>query len=95
MSSDLLAALAWIGGIAFMVFLVRLVTRVRPKKDTGTSTAAVPWLFYDFLPQDKRNAVEVIVEERAALTDPETADGKGPKLGKWPTVPLPDRKISD
>lgn len=29
---------------------------------------------YDFLNQDKRNAIEIIVEEKAAARDPETAD---------------------
>jgi hypothetical protein len=29
---------------------------------------------YDFLNQDKRNAIELIVEEKAGARDPETAD---------------------
>jgi hypothetical protein len=35
---------------------------------------------YDLLNEDKRNAVEIIVEERAAARDPEDADGNLPEL---------------
>jgi hypothetical protein len=37
---------------------------------------------YDFLNQDKRNAIELIVEERAAARDPEDKDGNLPDLEK-------------
>ena len=36
---------------------------------------------YDLLNQDKRNAIELIVEEKAGYRDPEDADGT-PKAGK-------------
>ena len=36
---------------------------------------------YDLLNQDKRNAIELIVEEKAGYRDPEDADGK-PQAGK-------------
>lgn len=35
---------------------------------------------YDLLNQDKRNAIELIVEDRAAARDPEDADGNLPDL---------------
>ena len=37
---------------------------------------------YDMLNQDKRNAIEIIVEERAAERDPEDKDGNLPDLEK-------------
>ena len=35
---------------------------------------------YDLLNQDKRNAIELIVEDKAASRDPEDADGNLPDL---------------
>jgi hypothetical protein len=35
---------------------------------------------YDLLNQDKRNAIELIVEEKAEARDPEDADGNLPDL---------------
>jgi len=35
---------------------------------------------YGFLNEDKRHAVEIIVEERAAARDPEDRDGNLPDL---------------
>ena len=35
---------------------------------------------YDWLNQDKRNAIEIIVEERAGARDPEDRDGNLPDL---------------
>jgi hypothetical protein len=35
---------------------------------------------YDMLNQDKRHAVEIIVEERAGARDPEDRDGNLPEL---------------
>ncbi len=48
---------------------------------------------YDMLNEDKRRAIEIIVEGRAEKTDPETADdlppdedGQGPGAGKIPVT---------
>ena len=35
---------------------------------------------YDMLNEDKRRAIEIIVEQKAEETDPETADGNLPEL---------------
>ena len=77
------AALAWLGGVVFVILLVRRFRRRRHGGSPSTGTGA--WLIYDFL--HKRAAVEVIVEERAALVDPETADGKGLDLSKSSNQP--------
>ena len=41
---------------------------------------------YDFLNEDKRKAIEIIVEQKAEATDPETVDGNLPDLDH-PTRP--------
>jgi hypothetical protein len=42
---------------------------------------------YDLLNQDKRNAIELIVEEKAGARDPEDADGNLPDLEKPKRLP--------
>jgi hypothetical protein len=42
--------------------------------------------FYGFLNEDKRAAIEIVVEERAAYRDPEDRDGDLPQLER-PTKP--------
>lgn len=38
------------------------------------------WLMYEMLSDDRRAAVEVVLEERAAVRDPEHRDGNLPDL---------------
>ena len=53
---------------------------------SGSAATAVPsgpgtaGAIYDMLNEDKRKAIEIIVEEKAEATDPETADGNLPEL---------------
>jgi len=42
----------------------------------GRVGAAAAGAVYDLLNEDRRKAVEIIVEEKAAATDPETKDGQ-------------------
>jgi hypothetical protein len=42
--------------------------------------AAAAGTIYDMLNEDKRNALEIVVEERAEARDPEDADGNLPDL---------------
>ena len=42
---------------------------------------------YDMLIEDKRKAIEIIVEEKAEERDPETADGNLPELESPSEVP--------
>ena len=44
----------------------------------GGVGSAAAGAVYDLLNEDKRNALEIIVEERAAARDPEHADGDLP-----------------
>jgi hypothetical protein len=73
-----IGALVWtIAAIALVA--VVLVAR-RGRRRGGSIRGGVIGANYGFLSQDKREAVEYIVEERAEATDPERADGNLPEL---------------
>ena len=52
----------------------------RQRRRRGRLGAGGAGSVYDMLNEDKRNAVEIIVEERAAARDPEDRDGNLPDL---------------
>ena len=71
-----------IAGIVIMVLFVMAVLRARRKRgrilaQPGPGAAGA---IYDMLNEDKRRAIEIIVEQKAEETDPETADGNLPEL---------------
>ena len=71
-----------IAAVVIMVLFVLAVLRARRRRgrilgDPGPGTAGA---IYDMLNEDKRKAIEIIVEEKAEATDPETADGNLPEL---------------
>ena len=45
------------------------------RRRSGRGGAAAAGAVYDMLNEDRRKALEIIVEERAEARDPETADG--------------------
>jgi hypothetical protein len=57
--------------------VVLLATVGRRTRGPGSAAAGT---VYDMLNEDKRNALEIIVKERAAARDPEDADGNLPDL---------------
>ncbi len=60
-----------------MIFLIIVFASARRKRGRQRSLnvgAGTSGAIYDFLNQDKRKAIEIIVEEKAAARDPETAD---------------------
>ena len=65
-----------------VVALVRRRTgRRRPGRRRGGAIGpGAAGAIYDFLNEDKRKAIEIIVEQKAEATDPETADGNLPEL---------------
>jgi hypothetical protein len=75
-----IAAAMWIvvvaGGVALFL---RLTRAPRPgdeeRRPVSTVGPAAIGAIYDMLNEDKRKAVEIIVEGRAEATDPETKDG--------------------
>ena len=72
-----MSAAVWLVAI---VLLVVAVSRSRRQRRRGRVGAASAGAVYDWLNQDKRNAVEIVVEERAAARDPEDRDGNLPDL---------------
>ena len=68
-------ALIWIVALAVIAAL-SWQGRGRPRRPGSASVGTV----YDMLNEDKRNAVEIIVEGRAEARDPERADGNLPDL---------------
>jgi MYXO-CTERM domain-containing protein len=72
------------GAVGAFVWLVALVVVAilfwRQRRRRGRLGAGGAGSVYDMLNEDKRNAVEIIVEERAAARDPEDRDGNLPDL---------------
>jgi hypothetical protein len=71
------ASIAW---LAFFVLFFAAVISVRRRRRSGHPGPGTSGAIYDMLNEDKRKAIEIIVEERAEETDPETADGNLPDL---------------
>ena len=72
-----MTAVIWALAIILLVLAVRRTRTHRRHGGVGTAAAGT---IYDLLNEDKRNAVEIIVEERAAARDPEDKDGNLPDL---------------
>jgi len=72
-----MAAFIWLIAAVILIIAVRRAQRQRRSGRIGSGAAGS---IYDMLNEDKRNAVEIIVEERAAARDPEDADGNLPDL---------------
>jgi hypothetical protein len=75
MSPAAINALVWL--VAIGLVIVAFSAQRRSRKDVG---AAASGTIYDMLNEDKRNAVEIVVEERAEARDPEDRDGNLPDL---------------
>jgi hypothetical protein len=73
-----------IGTVNAIVWLVTIVAVIvlfsRQRRHRSRVGAAAAGSLYDMLNEDKRNAVEIVVEERAAARDPEDRDGNLPDL---------------
>lgn len=65
----------WLVVMAGVVVVWRAARRRRRRVGSGTSGAV-----YELLNEDKRKAIEIIVEQRAEARDPEHADGNLPDL---------------
>ena len=88
MNPDLAPAFVW--GVVLLVFVAAVLASMFSKQRGGHSPGVGPGVsgaVYDLLNQDKRNAIELIVEEKAGARDPEDADGNLPDLEK--PRPLP------
>jgi len=72
-----MSAAIWLVAIVLLVLAYRRTRGQRRRGGVGSGAAGA---VYGWMNQDKRNAVEIIVEERAAARDPEDADGNLPDL---------------
>lgn len=68
--------------IAVMILFVAAYVKARRRRgrSLGSPGPGAAGAIYDLLNQDKRNAIEIIVEEKAEERDSETADGNLPEL---------------
>jgi len=79
-----LGAMVWIGAV---VLLIVAVWRTRKQRRTGSVGSGAAGIVYDMLNEDKRHAIEIIVEERAEARDPEDKDGNLPDLARKRRIP--------
>jgi hypothetical protein len=75
----MIAGAIWLVAVALLLVAA---SRVRIRRHRGGVGAASAGAIYDWLNQDKRKAVEIVVEGRAEARDPEDADGNLPDLEK-------------
>ena len=82
MAADPAAALTWT--VVILALLAVVIASVFSKGRGGHGSSGpgpgAAGAMYDLLNQDKRNAIELIVEEKAGARDPEDADGNLPDL---------------
>ncbi|HEY7515717.1 MAG TPA: hypothetical protein VIC87_14620 [Vicinamibacteria bacterium] len=78
MDSLLLFTLVY-GGAGLVLLLLVLLSR-RARRHGGSFRAGVIGALYEWQNKDKQNALDVIVEGRAAETRPESPDGDLPQL---------------
>lgn len=84
MSSPVTLAVAIIWGVAGLWLIMRIWNRIRrpavkrPRRRYGGAMTA--GAIYDLLNEDRRKALEIIVEQRAEARDPEDKDGNLPDL---------------
>ena len=82
---------AAVNAIFWLVAIVAVIVLfARQRRRRGHVGSAAAGSVYDMLNEDKRNAVEIVVEERAGARDPEDRDGNLPDLEN-PTGPRPER----
>jgi hypothetical protein len=67
-----------IGAVVWVVLMT--VLTIRGRKHVGRPGPGTIGTVYDMLNQDRRNAIEIILEERAEARDPEDRDGNLPDL---------------
>jgi hypothetical protein len=78
MSGEAVVNAVWVAGI--VVFWVVVVFAWRARRKGGSLRAGVVGANYDLLSQDKRRAMELIVEEKAEEGKRGSADGNLPEL---------------
>jgi hypothetical protein len=72
-----IGAAIWLIAVVLLIIAFRKMRRTRGRLGVGSAGAGVT---YDMLNEDKRRAIEIIVEEKAEARDPEDKDGDLPQL---------------
>ena len=70
-----LGAIIWVVTIIVVAMLF-----ARQRRRRGRIGAGAAGSVYDLLNEDKRKAIEIVVEQRAEAQDPEDRDGNLPEL---------------
>lgn len=78
LTGDELIALTWMAGVILVGVL--LVAAFRARRRGGAYRGAVIGATYEWQSQDKRRALELIVEDKAEARDGEHRDGNLPEL---------------
>jgi hypothetical protein len=73
----MLTAAIWLVAVVLLIVAARRMRRTRGRLGVGAGGAGA---VYDMLNEDKRRAIEIIVEEKAEARDPEDKDGDLPQL---------------
>ena len=77
---------AYAGLIIMVLLAIVVIKTMRPgrastRRRAGSVGSAAAGSFYELLNEERRNAIEIIVEDKAGYRDPEDADGNLPDLG--------------
>ena len=88
MDATLLFSLLY-GGAGLVLLLIVVLSR-RARRHGGAYRAGVVGAMYEWQNKDKQNALDVIVEGKAAETRPEYPDGDLPQL-ESPKAPREER----
>ena len=67
-----------------VLYIAVAMRRIFTRRGRGAIGPAAVGSFYELLNEDRRNAMEIIIEERAEESDPEDADGNLPELESPP-----------
>ena len=78
--------------IGVVVLVIKGLSRPEGRRVSRGPGAGAAGTVYDMLNEDKRRAIEIIVEGRAEATDPETADDIPDDLPADMTRPASDRR---
>jgi hypothetical protein len=70
------------GLLIFALIAAVAIRRVFTRRGRSSIGSAAAGSVYDWMNKDKREALEIVVEERAEARDPENADGNLPDLAR-------------